>query len=70
MGGIGKTLIVLGLVLVAVGVVVSLAPKLPWLGQFPGDILIKGKRFTFYFPLMTSILISVIVSLVLYLFRR
>ena len=70
MGGIGKTLIVLGLVLVAVGVVVSLAPKIPWLGQLPGDILIKGERFTFYFPLMTSILISVIVSLVLYLFRR
>lgn len=70
MDGIGKTLIFLGLVLVAVGTVVSLAPKIPWLGQLPGDIFIQRERFTFYFPLMTSILISVIVSLVLYLFRR
>jgi len=70
MDGIGKTLIFLGLVLVAVGIVVSLAPKIPWLGQLPGDIFIQRERFTFYFPLMTSILISVIVSLVLYLFRR
>jgi uncharacterized protein HemY len=70
MGEVGKTLIFLGLVLVAVGIVVSLAPKIPWLGQLPGDILIKRDRFTFYFPLMTSIVVSVIVSLVLYLFRR
>ena len=70
MGGIGKTLIFLGLVLVAVGIVVSLSPKIPWLGQLPGDIVIKRERFTFYFPLATSILISLIVSVVLYLFRR
>ncbi|MGH7843905.1 MAG: DUF2905 domain-containing protein [Candidatus Binatia bacterium] len=70
MGEIGKTLIFLGLVLLALGLVVSLAPKIPWLGQLPGDIFIKRERFTFYFPLMTSILVSVIVSLVLYLFRR
>jgi hypothetical protein len=66
----GRTLIILGLVLVLVGVVVSLAPKVPWLGHLPGDIVIKGERYSFYFPLTTCILLSLILSLVLYLFRR
>ncbi len=70
MAGFGKTLIYLGLVLVIVGVVFSLAGKLPWLGHLPGDITIQRERFTFYFPLATCILISLIVSLVLYFFRR
>ena len=70
MDGFGKTLIYLGLVLVIVGVVFSLAGKLPWLGHLPGDITIERERFTFYFPLATCILISLIVSLVLYFFRR
>ena len=70
MGGIGKTLIVLGLVLVVVGVIFSLAGKLPWLGHLPGDISIQRERYSFYFPITTCILISIIVSLVLYFFRR
>lgn len=70
MAGLGKTLIYLGIVLVIVGVVFSLAGKLPWLGHLPGDITIQRERFTFYFPLATCILISVIISLVLYFFRR
>lgn len=70
MAGIGKTLIYLGIVLVVVGAVFSLAGKLPWLGHLPGDITIQRERFTFYFPLGTCILISVIISLVLYFFRR
>ena len=70
MAGLGKTLIYLGLLLVAIGVVLSLAGKLPWLGHLPGDISIERERFSFYFPLATCILISVIISLVLYFFRR
>jgi uncharacterized protein HemY len=70
MGDLGKTLIYLGLILVVVGVVISLAGKLPWLGHLPGDIYIERERFTFYFPLATCILISVIITLVLYFFRR
>ena len=66
----GRLLIVLGIVLIVIGVVVSFAPKIPWLGQLPGDIFIKGERFSFYFPLATCILLSLILSLVLYLFRR
>ena len=70
MVGLGKTLIYFGLLLVAIGVVLSLAGKLPWLGHLPGDISIERERFSFYFPLATCVLISVIISLVLYFFRR
>jgi len=70
MAGLGKTLIYLGLLLVVVGLVLSLAGKLPWLGHLPGDISIERERFSFYFPLATCLVISVILSLVLYFFRR
>ena len=70
MAGLGKTLIYLGLLLVVVGLVLSLAGKLPWLGHLPGDISIERERFSFYFPLATCIVISVILSLVLYFLRR
>ena len=70
MAGLGKTLIVLGLLLAVVGVVLVLAGRLPWLGNLPGDISIQRERFSFYFPITTCILISVLISLVLYFFRR
>jgi len=70
MAGFGRALIYLGLVLVALGLIFSFGGKIPWLGHLPGDIYIQRERFTFYFPLTTCILISVIISLVLYLFRR
>lgn len=70
MAGFGKTLIYLGILLVIIGLVVSLMGRIPWLGHLPGDIAIQRGRFTFYFPLTTCILLSLIVSLVLYFFRR
>jgi hypothetical protein len=70
MTGLGRVLIVGGLVLVAIGLLISLAPRLPWLGRLPGDILIKKEGFSFYMPLTTSLLLSVAVSLLLYLFKR
>ena len=70
MAGLGKTLIVGGLLLAVVGVVLVLAGRLPWLGNLPGDISIQRERFSFYFPITTCILISVLISLVLYFFRR
>lgn len=66
----GKLLIVLGAILVAVGVLLTVSGKLPWLGHLPGDISYKSERFSFYFPLATCLLISAVVSLVLYLLRR
>jgi hypothetical protein len=70
MAGLGKIFIYLGLVLVVIGVVLILAGKLPWLGRLPGDISVERENFSFYFPLATSILVSVIISLVLYFLRR
>ncbi|MBI1998590.1 MAG: DUF2905 domain-containing protein [Deltaproteobacteria bacterium] len=70
MGGIGRILIYLGLLLVVLGVIFSFIGKIPWLGHLPGDITIERERFTFYFPLATCLIISVILTLVLYLFRR
>jgi hypothetical protein len=70
MNGLGRTLIYLGVVLIVMGLIFSFAGKLPWLGHLPGDIYIRRERFTFYFPLATCLLISIIVTLVLYFFRR
>ena len=64
-------LIVLGLIVLAVGVLVSLGEKLPIrMGRLPGDIVIRGKHSVFYFPIMTSLLLSVVLSLILWLFNR
>jgi uncharacterized protein HemY len=70
MSDFGKTLIFFGLILLVVGVILSMAGKLPWLGNLPGDVTIQRGRFTFYFPVTTCIAISVVISLVLYFFRR
>jgi len=70
MGGIGRILVYLALFLVIVGIAFSLIGKIPWLGHLPGDITIERERFTFYFPLATCLIISVVLSLVLYLLRR
>ena len=70
MNGLGRPLIILGLVLVAAGLVLSLAPRMPWLGKLPGDITIKREHFSFYFPLATCILISAVVSFILWLIRK
>jgi hypothetical protein len=70
MSELGRFLMIIGGILVLVGVVLWLSPKIPWLGRLPGDIVIKREKFTFYFPLGTSILISIILTLILYLFRK
>lgn len=66
----GKGLIVLGLLLVVLGLVFTLGGKLPWLGHLPGDIYIQKGNFTFYLPLATCLLISLVLTLVLYLLKR
>lgn len=63
-------MILIGAVLIAIGLVLLVFQKTPSLGKLPGDILIKKENFTFYFPLATSIIISVIISLVLYLINK
>ena len=70
MSELGKTLIILGIILAVAGAVLLAAAKIPWLGKLPGDITYHGKGFTFYFPLATCVLLSVVLSLILYLFRK
>jgi hypothetical protein len=67
---LGRVLIIIGLVLAGVGVILYVVPKIPWLGRLPGDFSFRRGNFTFYFPLATSIIISVVLSLLLYLFRK
>lgn len=66
----GKSLVIIGIIIVIIGLVFMVAPKIPFLGKLPGDIYIKRDNFTFYFPLATSIIVSIILSVIFYLFRR
>ena len=66
----GRTLIIIGILLVVVGVVIVVAGRFIPLGRMPGDIVVKRPNFTFYFPVVTSILLSVLLTLVLWLFQR
>jgi hypothetical protein len=67
---LGKTLIVFGILLIVAGLLFQGHSRLPWLGHLPGDIHIKRDNFQFYFPITTSILVSLILTLLLRLFRR
>jgi len=66
----GKILILFGILLVILGIIFSFLGKIPYLGKLPGDIYIKKENFTFYFPLATCILISIILSLIFYLISK
>ena len=66
----GKMLIVLGIILVVIGLAFAYGPKIPWLGKLPGDISIKKDNFSFYFPITTSIIISVILTILFSIFKK
>jgi len=70
MTGFGRSLIYIGIVLVILGLLFSQGGKIPWLGHLPGDIYVQRGRFTFYFPVTTCLLISIIMTLFFYFFRR
>ena len=67
---IGKVFIILGVIIIAIGGFLLLSGKLPWIGRLPGDILIQKKNFTFYFPLATSILLSLLLTLIFWLLGK
>ena len=67
---LGKLLVLFGVVLVALGGVLLLAGKIPFLGRLPGDIVIRREHWSFYFPITTSILISILLTLLFSLFGR
>ncbi|NQU73224.1 MAG: DUF2905 domain-containing protein [Candidatus Omnitrophica bacterium] len=67
---LGKTLIFFGAVLILVGGVFLLSDKVHWFGRLPGDIMIRKNFFTFFFPITTCILISIILSIIFYFLGR
>jgi len=69
--GMGRAFIAIGMVLVALGLLLTFGEKLPIrFGRLPGDIVIRGKNTTFYFPLVTSLLLSLLLSFVMWLLGR
>lgn len=71
MSEIGKNVIIVGIVIVIIGIILSFSDKLPFhFGKLPGDISYEKENFSFYFPVTTSIIISIILSLLIYLFGR
>jgi len=70
LGFLGKLLILLGVFIILIGIFLLIGERIPWLGKLPGDFIIRKKNFTFYFPLATSILISIILTLLFTLFRK
>ena len=67
---IGKFLIILGIVIIAFGGLLLLSGKISWFGRLPGDIIIQKKNFTFYFPLATSILLSILLTFIFWLIGK
>jgi hypothetical protein len=70
MNDLGKTLVVMGLVVAFVGVILMVAGRVPWLGRLPGDIYVERGNWSLYVPLMTSIVVSVLLTLLFWLFGR
>jgi hypothetical protein len=67
----GRVLMIVGIITLIIGFLLSFGDKLPYnLGRLPGDIIIKKEGFTFYFPITTSIVVSVVLSLLFYLFGK
>ena len=67
---VGRVLVALGLLIALAGVVLMLVGRVPWLGRLPGDIHIERGNFSFYFPLATSLLLSAVLTLLLYIVGR
>lgn len=67
---LGKFIFISGIIIALIGLALMFIDKIPFLGKLPGDFIIKRNNFTFYFPLATSILISLIISLILYFLNR
>lgn len=70
MTDLGRTLLILGCLIAVVGAVLMLSGKLPWLGKLPGDIYVKRENFTVFFPITTCIIVSVVISFILWMIRK
>ncbi len=70
MQGLGRIFIVLGVLFIVVGLAFIFGDKIPYVGRLPGDIFVKKERFCFYFPITTSILISIILTILFSIFKK
>jgi hypothetical protein len=70
MAPLGKMFIVAGIVMVVIGLAFVFADRIPFLGRLPGDIYVKRERFSFYFPITTSIVISIVLTIIFWIFRK
>jgi hypothetical protein len=70
MSDLGRLLLVIGGVLVVLGLLLTFAGRVPWLGRLPGDVVYRRGNLTFHFPLATSIVLSLVLTALLWLFRR
>ena len=68
--GIGRTLVLVGIALIVAGVLIGVVTRFTSLGRLPGDIVVRRSNWTFYFPVMTSIVLSLLLTLVMWLFNR
>lgn len=67
---IGRLLVIFGVVIAAIGFLIFFSGKLPWLGRLPGDIVLHKENFTFYFPLATSVLMSLLLTLLFWILGK
>ena len=70
MGDLGRVLMIAGGVLLVLGALFSLGGRIPWLGRLPGDIVVERPGFRFFLPVTTMIIVSILLSLILWLFRN
>jgi hypothetical protein len=70
MPALGKMLIVVGIIFIIMGIAFLFGDKIPFLGRLPGDISIQKERFSFYFPITTCIIISIVLSILFVIFRK
>jgi hypothetical protein len=63
------SLVLIGILIAGIGLVWLVAPSIPWLGKFPGDIAIERENFQFYFPITTCILLSVVLTGIMWVVR-
>ena len=66
----GKLLILLGAILLVAGLLIEFGGKIPYIGRLPGDVVVENKNFKFYFPIVSSILLSIILTLIFYLINK
>ncbi len=70
LSGVAKVIILVGAIMVMMGIIVLFADRIPWLGKLPGDIYIQRENFTFYFPVMTCIIVSILLSVIFYFITK